>query len=86
MSARPDRFTGIVTTRIQRLRDELRIRSGLQGVGYFSGGQVRFLLDIFAEGTSSVRLRFETDLGLVFLIEFFSDGSDLPVFELRTLI
>ena len=25
---------------------------------------------------------FETDLGLVFLIEFFSDSSDLTLFEL----
>ncbi len=28
---------------------------------------------------------FETDLGLVFLIEFFSCGSDLPTFELSDL-
>jgi hypothetical protein len=28
-------------------------------------------------------LCFETDLGLIFLIEFFSDGSDLPMFEFR---
>jgi len=27
-------------------------------------------------------LRFETDLGLILLIEFFSHGSDLPMFEL----
>jgi len=29
------------------------------------------------------RLCFETDLDFVFLIEFFSDGSDLTVFEIR---
>jgi hypothetical protein len=32
-----------------------------------------------------LRLRFETDLGLVFLIKVLSHGSDLPMFELADL-
>jgi hypothetical protein len=51
---------------------------GLRGsspkiAGYFRRGRILW------------ELCFETDLGLIFLIEFFSHGSDLPMFELGDL-
>ena len=36
-------------------------------------------------GLHPLKSRFETDLGLIFMIEFFSHGSKLPTFELSDL-
>jgi hypothetical protein len=48
-------------------------RSSPKIAGYFHRGRVLS------------ELCFETDLGLIFLIEVFSDGGGLPMFELGDL-